>query len=369
MRILLLGEYSNVHNTLAIGLRELGHTVTVVSNGDFWKNYPRDIDLARRPGLLGGICLLLKVLLLLPRLRNYDIVQFINPIFFELKAHRLVPIFRYLKKHNRRLVLGAYGMDHYWVSTNITQMPLRYSDFNIGKQLRNNPEAIKEQHEWLGTDKEYLNKLMARECHGIIAGLYEYLVSYTPHYPQKTTFIPYPIIIHSTHINTFSSIPYPINIFIGISRNRSHYKGTDIMLHAAQTLRATYPDKVKLTIAEGLPFEEYTKKMNGADIILDQLYSYTPSMNPLEAMSRGIICVGGGEPENYQILNEPTLRPIINVEPTYESCLHQLEQLINHPERIPKLKKQSIAYIVKHHNHKKIARQYEQFYLNLLQNR
>lgn len=35
MKILLLGEYSNVHNTLAMGLRELGHQVTVASNGDF----------------------------------------------------------------------------------------------------------------------------------------------------------------------------------------------------------------------------------------------------------------------------------------------------------------------------------------------
>ena len=50
MKILLLGEYSNVHATLARGLRALGHQVTVASNGDFWKNYPRDIDLARRPG-------------------------------------------------------------------------------------------------------------------------------------------------------------------------------------------------------------------------------------------------------------------------------------------------------------------------------
>ena len=41
MKILLLGEYSNVHNTLADGLRALGHEVTVASNGDFWKNYPR----------------------------------------------------------------------------------------------------------------------------------------------------------------------------------------------------------------------------------------------------------------------------------------------------------------------------------------
>ena len=30
MKILLIGEYSNVHNTLARGLRELGHEVCVV---------------------------------------------------------------------------------------------------------------------------------------------------------------------------------------------------------------------------------------------------------------------------------------------------------------------------------------------------
>ena len=61
MKILLLGEYSNVHNTLARGLRELGHTVTVVSNGDFWKNYPRDINVSRRPGKIGGMLLMAKI--------------------------------------------------------------------------------------------------------------------------------------------------------------------------------------------------------------------------------------------------------------------------------------------------------------------
>ena len=81
MKILLIGEYSNVHNTLAHGLRELGHTVTVISNGDFWKNYPRDIDVSRRPGKLGGVLLLAKIYALLPRMRGYDIVQFTNPVF------------------------------------------------------------------------------------------------------------------------------------------------------------------------------------------------------------------------------------------------------------------------------------------------
>ena len=48
MRILLLGEYSNVHWTLAEGLRALGHEVCVVSNGDYWKDYHRDVSLVRR---------------------------------------------------------------------------------------------------------------------------------------------------------------------------------------------------------------------------------------------------------------------------------------------------------------------------------
>ena len=40
MKVLLLGEYSNVHWTLAQGLRALGHSVTVASDGDSWKNFP-----------------------------------------------------------------------------------------------------------------------------------------------------------------------------------------------------------------------------------------------------------------------------------------------------------------------------------------
>lgn len=89
MKILLIGEYSNVHNTLAKGLRELGHEVCVISNGDFWKNYPRDIDASRKPGKIGGIQLLCRLWTLLPKMRGYDVVQLINPMFFELKAERL----------------------------------------------------------------------------------------------------------------------------------------------------------------------------------------------------------------------------------------------------------------------------------------
>ena len=134
------------------------------------------------------------------------------------------------------------------------------------------------------------------------------------------------------------------------------------MLKAAQAIAQKYHDQVELRVAEGVPFAEYVEMMNGSDAILDQLYSYTPSMNPLEAMARGIICIGGGEPENYEIIHEEHLRPIINVLPYYESVYQALEHLVLHPELIPLLKRQSIEYISKHHDYIKVAKRYEAFY-------
>lgn len=357
MKILLIGEYSNVHATLAEGLRKLGHEVTVISNGDFWKNYPRDIDVSRRPGKLGGIALMFRLWKLLPKMKGYDVVQLINPMFFELKAERLFYFYDYLRKHNKKVFLGAYGMDWFWVYYCSVKKVLRYSDFNFGDKVRTDPESLKEQKDWIGTEKERLNKHIAETCDGIITGLYEYWACYHPALPKKTTFIPFPIRC-SQNISISSAIPSKVRIFIGINRSRSVYKGTDIMLKAAQDVLAKYPDKMELIKAESVPFAQYQQMMNGSDAILDQLYAYTPSMNPLLAMSKGIICIGGGEPENYEIINETELRPIINVEPNYESVYKEVEQLVLHPERIPELKRQSVEYVRKHHDYLKVARQY-----------
>ena len=367
MKILLLGEYSNVHATLAHGLTSLGHEVTVASNGDFWKDYPRDIDLARSPGKWGGIRLMAKIYSLLPRLRGFDIVQLINPMFLELRAERILPIYKYLRRHNKHIILDAFGMDWFWVNTCCEKKPLRYSDFNIGQQLRTNSDALAERHDWLGTAKERLNKFIADDCDAIVTGLYEYDVCYRPYFPDKTHFIPFPILTpHASLPMPHSSLlEKPLTVFIGISKKRSEYKGTDIMLRAAQDIKAKYPDKIELRIADGIPFEQYVDMMKGSDVILDQLYSYTPAMNALEAMARGIVVVGGGEPENYEIIHETALRPIINVEPNYDSVFHELQQLVLHPERLPLLQEQSIEYVRRHHDHIKVARQYEKMYKGL----
>ena len=154
MKILLIGEYSNVHWTLAEGLRSLGHTVCVVSNVDFWKDYKRDISLVRKYTKTGGVKYLLKTYALLPRLRRYDVVQLINPMFLELKAERIAPIYRYLKRHNNKIFLGAFGMDTFWVNA-CKRRPhiFRYSDFNIGDKEILNDYTKEQVADWQGTAK------------------------------------------------------------------------------------------------------------------------------------------------------------------------------------------------------------------------
>ncbi|MBQ5455470.1 MAG: glycosyltransferase family 1 protein, partial [Prevotella sp.] len=221
----------------------------------------------------------------------------------------------------------------------------------------------KERADWIGTDKEQLNKYIANDCDAIITGLYEYQVCYELFYPHKTSYVPFPIRPEQSELTeTQRMIPDKLKLFVGISKGRSEYKGTDIMLKAARRLADKYPQLVELKIAEGVPYEQYKQMMEGSDAILDQLYSYTPSMNPLIAMSKGIICVGGGEPENYDIIHERELRPIINVLPNEESVYKELESLALHLERIPELKRQSIEYVNKHHHYLKVARQYENIY-------
>ena len=379
MKILLIGEYSNVHATLARGLRAAGHQAIVVSDGDGWKDYERDIDVSRDSSRLGGARLLLRLLRIRDRLKGYDVVQLINPMFFELKAERLFAAYHWLRRHNRCVILCGFGMDWYWVRTCIVERPLRYSDFNIGDRIRTDEAAERERRDWMGTAKERLNRQIAADCDGIVTGLYEYHVCYHRAFPRKTRFIPFPIempqpVQQAEEVQGDDNLERGVDaqgnrklkLFIGISRNRSAYKGTDIMLRAAEDVVSRYPDCVELTIGQGIPFAEYQQVVARHDVLLDQLYSYTPAMNALMAMSQGVVVVGGGEPENYDILGEQGLRPIINVEPTYESVYEELCKLVLHPERIPLLKHQSVDYVRRHHDLAKVTEQYLEFYNSVI---
>ncbi len=363
MKILLLGEYSNVHWTLAEGLRSLGHTVCVVSNGDFWKDYRRDISLVRKYGITGSISYLLKTYTLLPKLKGYDIVQLINPMFLELKAERIVPIYRYLRRHNKRIFLGAFGMDAYWVEA-CTRKPriFRYSDFNIGDKEINNEYTREQAADWQDTTKAKLNKDIAANCNGIIAGMYEYHTAYKERHSEKLTYIPFPIFSEPDKTQHRYDGKSRIKFFIGIQKARSKYKGTDIMLHALNRIAAEFPHECEILKAENVPFEQYTQMVNDCDILLDQLYGYSPGMNALLAMAKGKIVVGGAEEECYRILGEKELRPMINVTPSEKDVYDKLKWIIENRHLIPSMQQQSIEFIEKHHSPSNVAKRYLEFW-------
>ena len=137
------------------------------------------------------------------------------------------------------------------------------------------------------------------------------------------------------------------------------------MLRALERVAEELPDKCRVVKVESVPFEEYRRLLDGSDVLIDQLYSYTPAMNALEAMSRGIVVVSGGEPENYAILGEEELRPIVNVLPDEEDVYQKLRALAEHPEDVARRKHESVDYVRRHHDCVKVAQRYVDFWQDL----
>lgn len=376
MRILLIGEYSNVHNTLAQGLRNLGHEVTVASNGDFWKDYPRDIDLARiredGTGLLTRVrnaChlvqFLVRLLLALPKMRGYDVVQLINPNFVSLKGERHLWLYRYLRRHNRRMVLGVYGSDYYYIDCMTRKKPLRYSDYNRGEADVHTEPSDNVRARWMGTALEHVTRYIAADCDAIIAGAYEYWLPYNLSEDrdsrrrllrEKLHLVPFPVVMPQQAVAPPAD---RLRVFIGISRGRSEFKGTDIMLRVVEALQAKYPDRMELRKAEGVPFDEYKRMLDGSDVLLDQIYAYGPGMNALLAMSKGMVVFSGGEPEHYDSMNETECRPIINTLPSYDYIHEKLEALILMPKsELHELKRRSREYVLRNHEYMEVAKRY-----------
>lgn len=375
MRILLVGEYSGVHYNLSVGLKALGHDVTLASGGDSWKNYPRDIDLKRELTFKGRLCFLLRLIKSLPKMRGFDVVQLINPVFIHLKAERIRWIYDYIRKHNRNVVLAVFGDDYYYPALHSKEKLLRFCDFYTDGEDRWSDWAKIVYKEWIGTPKERLNRHIASTCDYIVAGSYEY---WLPYYlsgdiskngkllKEKLTCIPLPFIIGDEPVKEEHKT---IRIFVGLLKDRAKFKGTDVMLKVATDLKEKYPGIVEVISVGGLPYSEYKSVISSSDILLDQIWSYCPGMNALLALSKGIICFSGGEPEHYDIIGENECRPIINVEPSYSGVYQKLEWLILHPELIPELKRQSREYVIRNHDHINVAGQYEALYGNLLSGR
>lgn len=129
-----------------------------------------------------------------------------------------------------------------------------------------------------------------------------------------------------------------------------------------------HPGKVQIKYVEGVPYDEYMRLLAEADVLVDQLYSYTPSMNSLAAMARGTVVIGGGEEEYYEFIGEDTLRPIINVRPDVsdEENIATIERALFTDGTLERMRCESVEFVHKYHDYRHVAEQYEQLYRSLL---
>lgn len=354
MKILFVGDASNFHNTLSNALTAMGHSCVVVSDGSRWMDTPRDINIKRGNGKLGAVRYLFDIMRNLHRLRGFDVVHISSPIFLNLKPNKIRKVFDYLKRNNGAIYLSAIATDSYYLNSCLSAAEFRYSDFMIGNQpspyAKEHPEIVQAWQSTLLTDH---NRYIAENVDGIIACLYEYYQSYIhTEYANKLHYAGIPIdTTLSSSATTITETPETVRFFIGIQKERTTLKGTDVMLKALQKIHSKYPNESEIVIAENVPYAQYCAMMDNSHVILDQLYSYTPATNALLAMSRGLIAVSGAEPEYYNFIGEDKLHPIINANPLDITELEQqLESLIINRDKIPALSQQSREFVIKHND-------------------
>lgn len=368
MKILFVGDASNLHNCLAQSLRVLGHEAVVASDGSRWMNTGRDINLLRQPGPTGTLRYLCRLLAALPKMRGFDVVEINGHVFLHLKPQKVKRVFDYLLRNNGMVLISALGTDYYYYRACHDGHTFRYSDYMVGSEP--SPYALsresqaKHDDNWQLPEHRELAEHITGRCNGIIACLWEYYATYQSVCPAaRLAYGGIPIDTGSLKPRFIDSEPCKVRFFIGLQRERTILKGTDRLLAAAEKLRENYPDKVEITAVQNVPYSQYVEAMLSSHVILDQLYSYTPATNALLAMAQGLVAVSGAEPEYYDLIGERDCRPVINVSPLDgdDGIYRALEWIVLNKSRLPELSRQSREHVVKHNDSRLVAKRHIDF--------
>ena len=374
MKILLLGEYSRLHNSLKEGLIALGHEVTIVGCGDKFKKFPVDYSIYAAVCNDNKIANFLfksirKVLgldfekiekairfyLLLPKLNDFNHVQLINSDALEtypiLSRFLFKKLFKKIKSRSLLICGDETPIVDYWFQNELKYSVLTpyFEDNSLENQfqfpLKYRKENYKKTFKWL---KENCQQLITSDLdYGIPMQKMGY----------STTFIPNPI-------NTDKIVFQPIEntnkiiIFLGINRLSYLKKGINYFEKALEIIREKYADKVEIIVTENLPYNEYISIYNKAHILLDQVFAYDQGYNALEAMAKGKVVFTGAETDflnQYQLQEDEIC---INALPDENKIAAKLSYLIEHPEKIMEISKNARNFIEKQHDYKTIATKY-----------
>lgn len=372
MKVLLIGEYSRLHNSLKEGLLKLGHEVVIIGSGDAFKDYPVDIYIHQpyTSGLglfvkkiiykLSGIDITSKAIeqqfnKLKSRLSNFDVVQLINENTFNTIPKVEQKLLAHIFQNNNNIFLMSCGADYTSVQFAIHKN-FRYSILN--PYLENKISKRDFWHVLKYTTEDYLrlHEFIFKNINGVIASDLDYHIP-LQHHNKYLGLIPNPINTEKLEYSALK-ITNKITIFHGINSKNYVKKGNHFFDEALEIIQNMHPKKVTILRTEDLPYDEYIKAFNEAHIVLDQVFAYDQGYNALEAMAKGKVVLTGAEQEwlDYYKLEANTV--VINALPNTEVLVEKISWLIENPSKIFEISKNARAFIEKEHNYISVAKQY-----------
>lgn len=382
MRILLVGEYSRLHNSLKEGLLQNGHEVVLLGTGDGFKNFPCDISvklsvfsnpilktIAKAFDKLFNLQLVeleyyYKLKNIILDLKGFDVVQLINEQSLKTSPKHEIMLVSQLIRQNKSLFLLSCGTDYSSVKFALDKK-FKYSILTPYFE-----DSLLKKHyrfilKYVSPSYKRLHAFLFENIQGVIASDLDY------HLPLKGKSKYLGLFPNPINTDNISYKPLKISdkiiIFHGINRMNYIKKGHRFFEEALRTIRTKLRDKVEIITAENLPYDDYSKAFDSCHILLDQVYAYDQGYNALEAMAKGKVVFTGAEQEwlDYYKLDKDSVA--INALPDSAQIISKLEWLINNPDEIIKISNNARAFIEKEHHYKTIANLYVKQWQNHMQ--
>jgi len=354
MKILLFGEFSGLHTNLQSGLKEVGHDVTLISTRDSYKKINGDIVLKQRFNnkYLKYIWSFLQFWFLLFSIKKYDVIQLISYDFLKMPHFFRLKYIKALKRRNKHVILNKSGLDAFGISVLLGN--LRYSPFQN--------ELKEEVYDGLCKDLGYRQLLKSKEIamlfSGIITNMYEY---HLPYYKFNNYLGHAPLPLHTKQLNKENVINGKIKILYGILRKA--LKGHTYIIQALNKIEKDFHGLIEIQIVEKLSLEDYKKKLNNCNILIDQACCYSYGMNALYAGSMAKVVLTGNEQESEDFFGRKA--PFINILPDVDDIYNKIKFFIINPNKINLIGNETRDYVKDFHCHKKVAKEYITLYEKL----
>lgn len=333
MKILFFGDYSNLHACLATELRRMGHVVTVISDGGRYMDTGKDILLDRKEGLTGTLKYFYNVVRLVNSIKDYDVVQLINPHFLALRPSKIQFFFDILKKQNRSIFLTLAGNDYHFVNECMNGNMFKFSEFKVGNKNTEFENFTKHGEKWTMPFMKVYAEYIYDNIDGAMSVLPEYDMAARPFLGNRLAFTNIPVDLSYLPFKEMDTAA-PVRIFIGMREGMKIQKGTEKLLNLSLGLQKSLKGRCIVECVSNISLKEYLKRMAKSNIVLDQLYSYSPGTNGFQAMALGKVAGTGGQEEFYQYIGETEKRPILSLSPLDENIEERITELIINPEKM-----------------------------------